>query len=52
MTQPEQVAFTGAGAQTEVEGRWGDHTELTVDPARGAHPPCTRPAEALTCLTE
>jgi hypothetical protein len=33
MTQTEQVAFTGTGPQTEVEGRWGDYSDLTVDPA-------------------
>jgi hypothetical protein len=32
MTQVEQVAFTGTGPQTEVEGRWGDYSDLTVDP--------------------
>jgi len=33
MTQAEQVAFTGTGPQTEAEGRWGDYSDLTVDPA-------------------
>jgi hypothetical protein len=33
MTQTEQVGFTGTGPQTEVEGRWGDYSDLTVDPA-------------------
>jgi hypothetical protein len=33
MTQVEQVAYTGTGPQTEVEGRWGDYSDLTVDPA-------------------
>src|SRR5919206_519123 len=33
MTQAEQVAYTGTGPQTEVEGRWGDYSDLTVDPA-------------------
>ena len=33
MTQTEQVAYTGTGPQTEVEGRWGDYSDLTVDPA-------------------
>jgi len=33
MTQAEQVAFTGTGPQTEVEGRWGDYSDLTVDPS-------------------
>jgi hypothetical protein len=32
MTQAEQVAYTGTGPQTEVEGRWGDYSDLTVDP--------------------
>jgi hypothetical protein len=32
MTQTEQVLFTGTGPQTEVEGRWGDYSDLTVDP--------------------
>ena len=27
-----QVAYTGTGPQTEVEGRWGDYSDLTVDP--------------------
>ena len=33
MTQAEQVAFTGTCPQTEVEGRWGDYSDLTVDPS-------------------
>jgi hypothetical protein len=33
MTQTDQVAYTGTGPQTEVEGRWGDYSDLTVDPA-------------------
>jgi hypothetical protein len=33
MTQVEQVAYTGTGPQTEVEGRWGDYSDLTVDPS-------------------
>jgi hypothetical protein len=33
MTQAEQVAYTGTGPQTEVEGRWGDYSDITVDPA-------------------
>ena len=33
MTQAEQVAFTGTGPQTEAEGRWGDYSDMTVDPA-------------------
>lgn len=33
MTQAEQVAYTGAGPQTEAEGRWGDYSDLTVDPS-------------------
>jgi hypothetical protein len=32
LTQAEQVAFTGTGPQTEAEGRWGDYSDLTVDP--------------------
>ncbi|MGZ4256367.1 MAG: hypothetical protein ACXVRE_01200 [Gaiellaceae bacterium] len=32
MTQTEQVGYTGTGPQTEVEGRWGDYSDLTVDP--------------------
>jgi hypothetical protein len=32
MTQAEQVLFTGQGPQTEPEGRWGDYSELSVDP--------------------
>jgi hypothetical protein len=32
MTQAEQVLFTGSGPQTEVEGRWGDYSDLSVDP--------------------
>ena len=31
LTQAEQVAYTGTGPQTEVEGRWGDYSDLTVD---------------------
>jgi len=33
MTQTEQVAWTGAGPQTQAEGRWGDYSDLSVDPA-------------------
>jgi hypothetical protein len=33
LTQAEQVGFTGTGPQTEAEGRWGDYSDLTVDPA-------------------
>jgi hypothetical protein len=33
MTQTEQVAYTGTGPQTEAEGRWGDYSDLTVDPS-------------------
>jgi len=32
-TQAEQVAYTGTGPQTEAEGRWGDYSDLTVDPS-------------------
>ena len=32
MTQAEQAAYTGTGPQTEAEGRWGDYSDLTVDP--------------------
>jgi hypothetical protein len=32
MTAGEKVAFTGTGPQTEAEGRWGDYSDLTVDP--------------------
>jgi hypothetical protein len=32
MTQAEQSIFAGAGPQTEPEGRWGDYSDLTVDP--------------------
>ena len=32
MTQTEQTLFTGTGPQTEVEGRWGDYSDLTIDP--------------------
>ena len=32
MTQAEQTLFTGTGPQTEPEGRWGDYSDLTVDP--------------------
>jgi hypothetical protein len=32
LAQAEKVAFTGTGPQTEVEGRWGDYSDLTVDP--------------------
>lgn len=33
LTQGENVAFTGTGPQTEAEGRWGDYSDMTVDPA-------------------
>ena len=33
MTQAEQVGYTGTGPQTEAEGRWGDYSDLTVDPS-------------------
>ncbi len=33
LTQTEQVAWTGAGPQTQIEGRWGDYSDLTVDPS-------------------
>ena len=33
MTQAEQTAYTGTGPQTEVEGRWGDYSDMTVDPS-------------------
>ena len=32
MTQAEQVAYTGQGPQTQAEGRWGDYSDITVDP--------------------
>jgi hypothetical protein len=32
MTQIEQTAWTGAGPQTQVQGRWGDYSDLSVDP--------------------
>jgi hypothetical protein len=32
MTQAERVLYTGLGPQTEVEGRWGDYSALSVDP--------------------
>jgi hypothetical protein len=32
LTQTEQTAFTGTGPQTNLEGRWGDYSDLTVDP--------------------
>jgi len=32
MTQAEHVLYTGQGPQTEPEGRWGDYSELSVDP--------------------
>jgi hypothetical protein len=32
MTQAEHVLYTGLGPQTEPEGRWGDYSELSVDP--------------------
>jgi hypothetical protein len=33
LTQAEQAAYTGTGPQTEAEGRWGDYSDLTVDPS-------------------
>jgi hypothetical protein len=32
MTQIEQAAWTGAGPQAQVQGRWGDYSDLSVDP--------------------
>jgi hypothetical protein len=32
MSEAERTAFTGTGPQTEVEGRWGDYSDLTIDP--------------------
>jgi hypothetical protein len=32
MGQAETNAYTGLGPQTQVEGRWGDYSDLTVDP--------------------
>ena len=32
MTQAEQILYTGQGPQTEAEGRWGDYSEMSVDP--------------------
>ena len=26
------MAYTGSGPQTEPEGRWGDYSEMSVDP--------------------
>jgi hypothetical protein len=33
MTQAEQTLYAGSGPQTEPEGRWGDYSDITVDPA-------------------
>ena len=33
MTSAEQTAYTGTGPQTEAEGRWGDYSDMTVDPS-------------------
>jgi hypothetical protein len=32
MTQTEHVVWTGGGPQTQVEGRWGDYSAMTIDP--------------------
>src|SRR4029079_7997932 len=32
-TQVESVSCTGTGPQRGAEGRWGDYSDLTVDPA-------------------
>lgn len=33
MTQGETTLFAGTGAQTHTASRWGDYSDLTVDPA-------------------
>ena len=32
LPQNEVTLYTGSGPQTQVEGRWGDYSDLTVDP--------------------
>ena len=48
MTQAEQVAYTGTGPQTEAEGRWGDYSDLTVDPRMTAPSGTRRSTSART----
>ena len=48
MTQAEQVAYTGTGPQTEAEGRWGDYSDLTVDPSTTAPSGTRRSTSAPT----
>ena len=33
--QGENTLFTGAGSQTDTNGRWGDYSMTTIDPANG-----------------
>src|SRR4029077_922387 len=33
--QGENTMFTGAGSQTDTNGRWGDYSMTTIDPADG-----------------
>jgi hypothetical protein len=33
LPQHEVTLYTGTGPQTQVEGRWGDYSDLSVDPA-------------------
>ena len=35
LSQGEATMFTGAGSQTDTNGRWGDYSMTTVDPSDG-----------------
>src|SRR5207247_4929478 len=32
LSQGEQLLFAGAGSQTDTSSRWGDYSDMTVDP--------------------
>jgi hypothetical protein len=35
LSQGEAIMFTGAGSETDTNGRWGDYSMTTIDPANG-----------------
>jgi len=35
LTQGEAIMFNGTGSQTDTNGRWGDYSMTTIDPADG-----------------
>src|SRR5438552_14531453 len=35
LTQAEAIMFNGTGSQTDTNGRWGDYSMTTIDPADG-----------------